>query len=382
MRKIFFHLVLVLTIAAAMEAGSFAALEYLRAKRYVYVVPRVTDGLTYATRLHIGDAFLGWPLKEGRDAPGGAHRDSAGARRVPSFPDPADPACVSLYGDSYVESFELDAEHAAANLLAGALGCRVANFGQAAYGTDQSYLRYQRNAADRAGIVVFGYMLENIQRNLNRNRDLLTGARDRNLKPRFILDSEGKLVLVPMPVLTEEEYDRTIGLRRPLLALEHESFQPGGDLLGPLPQFPYSLALARNLGNYAIRARIRGFPSRFAPLYDPDHPTRALQLAVAILREFHREAARRGQHGFVLLLPTREDMAYHQKTGTWIHQSLLERLDREGLRYLDFSPYLQAHRDRELTDYFTASGHYNEQGDALLAAMLANELKAQPRTIQ
>lgn len=380
-RNVAFRLVIVLVVVAAVEAGSFAALAYLSSRQYVYKVPRVTHELSYDTRLRIGDPFLGWPLKEGRDAPGGAYRDREGARRVPAFPNPGSgPACVSMYGDSFVESYEVDAEHAAANLLARALDCRVANFGQGGYGTDQAYLRYLRNVDDRAGVVILGHMLENIRRNLGRNRDLVSGGRDYNLKPRFILGSGNALVLVPMPVLTEEEYERTIGQRLPLLPLVHESFQPGGELVGPMPAFPFSVSLMRNIGNYGIRARIRGHYSAAAQFYEPDHPTGALQLTFAILQAFHRDAKLRGQDGRVLLLPAREDLTYHQRTGVWVHRALLELLDRERIPYMDFAPYLSSQRDLDLEAYFTRAGHYNDRGDALLAQFLARELRRRGRS--
>lgn len=375
MKKLLFSLFLFLIVAAIMECGAFGALAILRMKHYIYEVPRKTQPLDYANRMRIGDPVLGWPLKEGKDAPGGAYRDKFGARRLPAFSDPdAASNCVSLYGDSFVESIEQDHEHAAANLLATAIGCRVANFGQAAYGTDQSFLRYQLNSSDTAGTVVLGHMLANIQRNINRNRDLLEGGRDYNLKPRFTLDGDGKLVLVPMPKLTEEEYERTVGLRMPPLVLQHESFQPGGGLVGPMAQFPYMFSLVQNLGNYKIRARIRGQHDTLAEFYEPGHPTRALELTLAILKAFRVEAARRSQKGMVLLLPTLETLTYHAKTGVWVHQSLLEHLDRESIPYMDFGPYIVSRRDRDFGAYFAASKHYNERGDALLARMMAETL--------
>lgn len=375
MKRLFFFLALLFAVTAILECGAFGALAILRAKHYLYELPRNTQPLDYATRMRIADPVLGWPLKEGRDAPGGEHRDRSGARRLPAFPDPdAAPSCVSLYGDSFVESVEQDHEHAAANLLATAIGCRVANFAQAGYGSDQSFLRYRLNSSDTARTVVLGHMLENIQRNINRNRDLLTAGRDYTLKPRFILDRDGKLELVPMPKLTEDEYQRTVGLRTPLLVLEHESFQPGGELVGPMAQFPYLRSLIQNLGNYGIRARIRGHHDKITQLYEPGHPTHALELTLAIMRAFRVETAQRSQKGMVLLLPTLETLTYHAKTGVWIHQALRERLDRESIPYMDFGPYLVSRRDRDFGAYFAPSGHYNERGDALLSSMMAEKL--------
>ncbi len=379
MKSWFFRLVLLLVVALAVEFGAFGALTILRKRHYLYEVPRQAGNLNYTARSEAGDPELGWPLRVGRDVPGGAYRDKTGARRLPAFPDPdASSSCVSLYGDSFVESVEMDHEHAAANLLAKAIGCRVANFGQAAYGSDQAYLRYRLNPADKSATVVLGHMLENIRRNVNRNRDLLTRGRDYNLKPRFVLGSNGDLVLVPLPKLTEEEYDRTIGLRLPLLRLEHESFQPGGGLVGQMARFPYLLSLIRNLGDYSLRARFRGSIPLYAEFYQPNHPTQALELTLEILKAFRAETALRAQRGVILLLPTLEALTYRERSGTWIHQPLLERLDREGLAYMDFGPYVLAHRDRDLAAYFSPTGHYSEVGDALLARMMAGELTRKP----
>jgi hypothetical protein len=380
MRKLLFHLVLAGLVVAVLELGAFAALVLLRAKGYVYKPPRHTQPLDYATRMRIGHPLLGWPLTEGRDAPGGEYRDRTGARRLPAFPDPdAVPSCVSMYGDSFVESVELDHEHAAANLLARAIGCRVANFGQAGYGSDQAFMRYRLNVSDQADIVILGHMLENIRRNINRNRDLITGGLDYNLKPRFVFDGNGELAIVAMPELSADEYERNVGLRTPLLPLDHENFQPGGALVGPMVQFPYLISLARNLGKHGLRARIRGYHDKFAEFYEPGHPTQALELTVAIMKAFRAETARRSQKSLILLMPTLQTMTYHAETGIWVHQSLREQLDREQIPYLDFAPYLASHRDRDFSAYFTPGGHYNERGDALLARMMADGLSRASR---
>jgi hypothetical protein len=373
MKRLLFTLVPALLVAVAFEGGAFGALEVLRAKHYVYEVPRDTQPLDYATRMHVGDPVLGWPLKQGRDAPGGAYRDESGARWLPAFPDPATPACASLYGDSFLESIEQDEQHAAANLLARALGCRVTNFGQAGYGTDQSLMRYQRNAADKASTVVLGRMLENMRRNINRNRDALSGGRDYNREPRFILGPDGSLVFVPMPALNEEECRRSVGLAQPLLRLEYEKFQAGGELLGPMAGSTFTLALAKNLGNYGLRARIRGYHSNFAVLYEPGHPTRALELTFAILKAFHAEAARRTQRGVVLLLPTLDVLTYHVKTSIWVNQPLLDLLQREAIPCMDFGPYFASRRNRDAAAYVAASGHYIAAAYEMLASMMAEQ---------
>jgi hypothetical protein len=146
-----------------------------------------------------------------------------------------------------------------------------------------------------------------------------------------------------------------------------------------MPQFPYVISLLRNLTNYSIRARVRGHHSKYAELYEPSHPTGALRLTFAILEAFRAEASRRAQRSLVLLLPTLQDLTYHEETGVWVHQPLLDRLSRAGIPFIDYGPYLVTHHDRAFDAYFTPGGHYNELGDAVLSRMLATELEPRLR---
>jgi hypothetical protein len=375
-KKLLFSSVLLFIILVISECFAFGAILILRSRHYLYEVPRKTQTLDYASYKRTQNPVLGWPLKEGRDAPGGARRDTSGARRSPAFPQPDQPSCVSLYGDSFVEGVDVDDEHTWGNQLARMLDCRVANFGQAAYGTDQAFLRYQLNSRDTSKLVILGHMLENIRRNVNRNRDLVTGGRDYNVKPRFILDSHSALVLVPMPELTEDEYDRSVGLRSPLLEIPNENFQPGGELVAPIPRFPYLVSLIRSLGDYGVRARIHRNRPWYTELYEPKHPTKALEITTAIMRAFRDETVKRGAQGVILFLPPPEAVAYFQQTGIWLHSSLVEQLDHEHIPYLDFGPYLLSHLDAApAAAYFAPSGHYNARGEALLAGMVASALK-------
>src|SRR6185312_6104743 len=110
------------------------------------------------------DAKLGWIAPK-------LFRETNGARISPD--NPSSPACLSLYGDSFVFGVEVSNTAAWGNQLAKKLNCKVLNFGVGAYGTDQAYLRFMANSNDPSGVVVLGILSENIVRNVNQNRAFL-----------------------------------------------------------------------------------------------------------------------------------------------------------------------------------------------------------------
>jgi len=144
--------------------------------------------------------LLGWPSPK---AYGGKNFDASGSRIVPAFPTPGN-ACVSLYGDSFTWSDEVDHEHAWGNVLSQLLGCRVANYGVGGYGADQAYLRFKHNK-DEAPIVILMIFSENIQRHVNQLGMLRTGGKGiRSFKPRFIInrhytDLNNSHFIIPRP---------------------------------------------------------------------------------------------------------------------------------------------------------------------------------------
>ena len=171
------------------------------------------------------------------------------------------------------------------------LHCRVANYGVGGYGTDQAYLRFHYNQPDPASIVIIGFSSDNITRNINQLRNLIIPTPQCALKPRFILDPQGQLELVPIPELTEKDY-RELN-RSPERYLQHEFFSPGG--LSGLQRmgFPYTLTVVKLLK--PLLQKGLAFEPRYAAFYRPDHPSGALAVTTAILTRFQHEAQEAGK---------------------------------------------------------------------------------------
>ena len=94
-------LVLALVVAIPLEILGFFGGRVLARMGLIYHPPRVEN---YAEYLAKRDPLLGWP---GRDSFGKGEYDSAGSRVVPAFPDPSQPSCVALFGDSFTWSHDV-----------------------------------------------------------------------------------------------------------------------------------------------------------------------------------------------------------------------------------------------------------------------------------
>jgi len=289
---------MVLVILAVAELMACLTTRYVAQKRGIYFyLPHITESYeSYQKRLN---PLLGW-LSPDSATKRNDFYDSSGSRRTPAFPDPrSTPACVSLYGDSFTEAVGVDHEHAWGNILAKLLNCRVANYGVAGYGTDQAFLRYQANREDRAQVVILGFLAENIQRNVNQLRNFLGPSPQFQTKPRFVLDPQGRLTLEPITLFSKEEY--ALAPQEAKRFFLHDFFVPGGPSGSHFSSFPY---LWRFLG--ASRPFFKKVVYGIHPymeMYRSGHPSRALELTVAIMEAFSNTARQRGQEPLVLVIP-------------------------------------------------------------------------------
>lgn len=356
-----------LTLAAVELLSMFAA--RAAADRYGLLYREYGTTEEYARYLAVRHPVLGWPLSDpeiNRD------RDATGSRISPAFPDPAVGSCVSLYGDSFTFSAEVDHEHAWGNLLARELRCRVANFGMGGYGTDQAYLRFKLNDADASATVILGIFSENVMRNVNRYRNLFYPSRF-GMKPRFAIDPHGgRLELVPMPDIAAADYERFVADPDPFLP--RELYTLGGAWGQGRLAFPYTLALLRAAGNFRVRAALTGTP-HWAPFYRDDHPSGALQVTRAIAAAFRDEAARRGKRALVVMLPHRMDVTLRERGEPWTYGRLVELMRSDGVDVVDVGEEMMQRLDAEERRRLVRGQHYSEEGYRFVADVVAPRLR-------
>lgn len=354
-------------IVLPVELMSFATGKLLVRASLLYDPPPIEN---YAAYLEKRDPILGWPNPSGI---GQGEFDSAGSRRVPSFPDPAAPSCAALFGDSFTWGNEVGPEDAYGNVLAGLMGCRVANYGVPGYGTDQAYLRFRSVIRDPAPIVILGHFSDNIVRNINQERGFFSNQ-SMGLKPRFVLEAD-ELKLIPLPNLSEAAY-RSLRSQAGTL-LPYDYFAPGGPSGLRSLEFPFVLSVSGALRHFRVQARLQRRPS-YAEFYDPAHPTQALQITEAIIKAFASEARRRGQKPLVLLIPDEKDLRWLRERGALPYGELAARLRNAGVVVADAAEALENDLGgRDPCELYTrcGSGHFTAHGYKRLAELAFARLR-------
>jgi hypothetical protein len=351
----------ILIILMVVACAEFMA--YLKSRQLVtysigFTPLRITE--TYESYLARHHNRLGWnSFRENVDA--------EGSRPIPAFYDPKqNMSCVSLYGDSFIEGFGVAHELAWSNLLSVLLNCRVANFGVSGYGTDQAFLRFLDNRKDQACVVILGFLSENLLRNVNQLRNLISSSTACFLKPRFVLNEEGQITLVPIPSLTKKEYD---DLRRtPELILTREFFLPGGPSGYQKMKFPYTWGIIKVLP-ILYKNLVLHRPTYY-DLYQSGHPSQAMEVTVGIMKEFSRVAQERGKQALILIIPTHFDLAHYRRVGKWVYQPLIDILVKERVAFIDVGPkFVQYLGNSDVETLYSpkTQHHLNEQGNWLLA---------------
>lgn len=370
-RKLLFTIATSLLVLASLEVICFYGTMYLVDHGAVYTPKLDTN---YEHYLSVRDPLLGWPSRVPNPK---KRRDSSGARFSPQFPNRhKTPPAVSVYGDSFSWSSGVDDAAAWPEVMSSLIEARVDNFGSGGYGSDQALIRFKDNCAhgiETAPVVILMHLTENILRNVNQYRDFLYRGRGCGFKPRFVIRSDGELEQIPLPKVSVSNFDRFVA--HPDEFLEHETFLPGKSS-GPVKfAFPYTLTVLRTLSHFHTVAKIRGEPWHKS-FYDPNHHSRALVITTAILELFHNHAKERNQQPLVVLLPTMDDLDYHQRTGQWTYSTLVKALAERRISVLDLGPKLQ----EEIGDtplhqlYGKKDRHHNKRGYRLVAELIYREL--------
>ncbi len=362
--------ILALMIAAAEGSALLAGL-FLQ-KRGIFYTPSAS--ISFDEYQAKRDEALGWPDPATFGCDG--LRDEKGSRVIPAFPDPGvHKTGVSLYGDSYTYGYEVGPEHAWSNLLSIRLNRRVANYGVTGYGSDQAYLRFLRNENDEAAIVILNHLSENILRNVNQYRKLLVGKGPGvGFKPRFILDENKRLRLIPLVSFSsKKEFDKAIA--DPGLYFQHDYFVPGGPAGKRELAFPYTLSVLRSINNIHIRSNLFQIPVYF-DFYQDDHPSQALPLTVEILAAFAEKAISRGKAPVITLIPTEHDLCHFRDTGKWPYQSLIDGLKEHRVEHvLNLGEGLINLLGRHDPERLYGILHFNKEGNRLLARIMHTYLE-------
>ncbi len=291
--------------------------------------------------LDVPDPLLGWRPKPGTqvrsvrpdaydvtvtiNAQGLRGRHDVARTKAPGVTRVAVFGCSQTFG-SGVE----DDETFSARLGAGLPDVEVLNFGVHGYGTDQMLLRWEEEGVHYApDVVVLAFAYYHLDRNVAGFRFFA--------KPRFVLDRDGTLRLVGVPVPDPATLARN-----------------------GLPSPPWPLADRSVLLRWLWDRELR---RRQAALYQADGP--AWDVTRALIARFAAGAQRQGAR--MILLNIDED-------APWLSAPLAQLAGDLGIGWADAEPALGPPRAHGVRLRLPDDPHWNPQGHAVIADVLRAQL--------
>lgn len=360
MKKTFFSILLLLLIFGAIEGGA-SLFFHLKQDRFTFAdtsqylltdqdIERVSKSF---------NARLGWktpfPTQFGQ-RPTDQHYDKN---------------LIATFGDSYTFGDEVKDDETWQVFLAKMLGENVLNFGNGAYGVDQSFLRFREDFSKiKTPIVTLGLITENINRIVNTYRKFYSQTTGiPATKPRFHLQN-GQLLLAKNPIQSEAEL-RFLKNTKFLRTIGHNDYWFNSSKR-PYFAFPYS-ALFLNPG---IRQEIingksgdlihANSLSQRNPWQDPE----IRELLFAILDRFVLEAKEQGAMPIITLMPLEFEVAQKIQTGVTpqeIEVILAHCKSKQHHVFCPLDTLVRAYLQNPEQVLFAPGGHYTAIANSAIA---------------
>jgi hypothetical protein len=305
-----------------------------------------------------------------------------GARRNPGHEDL--PKMISTYGDSFTFCRQVNDDQTWQWYLSRLTQTNISNFGVGNYGIDQAYLRLKREyGRNKTQIVIMGVVPETIVRILSAYKHYFEYGNTFAFKPRFILENHF-LRLLPNSMDRQEKY---FELDKYITEIQGNDYFYKNKFKKDMLIFPYVVSVFRNpFRNIPIIycLLLRKIYQKMGKNYDRPWELilkenrkycislyknkDALNLMVAILKEFAAFGREKGFTPVLLLLPYKLDIEYFQREGRGYYQNLLEQAS-SILTTIDLAPYLSSLKDKiYINDFY--GGHTNPSGNEAIASVL------------
>ncbi len=350
------------------------------------------------------DPHLGWVrrpnssgIENGQNGPVTFHIDSVGSR-TNTFDK--SPPVIAAFGDSYAFCRQVEDNETWEAQLSQQEGFGVLNFGVGNYGVDQALLRYEgMTLPDTVRVVVMGFVPETICRVQSYWKHYLEFGNTFAFKPRFILDSEGRLILLENLVRSAEDF---AGFQEKLPEIRQADGFYEKKFRSHQFRFPYTFSLMRNplkqsmlISAVAVRGalralgisshRIENFPftlvmkNNLRDAYRLYSDSKSTNLLSAILLRFKEEAQRRGHTPLVVVMPQLLDLRLN-KNKTAPYQGYFSDLALQ-LPVLDLTEKFINTGFEKLYINDQYGGHLSADGNRLVAEEISTWLKSKHESI-
>lgn len=323
------------------------------------------------------DSVLGWRYRAGyRDSMNVMNSQGLRSARHYSSRPPSGSLRVAAFGDSFVYGNEV-ADSAAWPAQVEQLFPRIEllNYGVGGYGVDQAYLLFcAEGTALSPRIVVIGFVTDDLRRVVNVYRRFISNREIPLVKPRFVLDARGVLVLLPNPLPHASDYEPY--LRSPSRVVElgaHDYWYRPAIYRNPL--YDYS-ATVRLLTNLWLRIYERYFaPDRLRRHGELSPSATAFRIQMALFEEFATAVRTAGARPIVVLFPDRESLAAARQGRQSMFDPLVRELAGRAIEHVDVTQaFLEAQGDA--STWFMRGGHYSPAGNRIVAQWLGRALLA------
>ena len=381
MKKLVYWIILILWAYGFVELVSYGGLLYLSKFRHLDYEPVDTistkhqeflNGLIEKkTNYNSYSPTLGWTIKNNGSS--GLYKANSSAIRSDreySIAPPPGVRRVSTFGDSFTHCDDVGNHDTWQAVMEGYdSSLEVLNFGVGAFGLDQAYLRYLEEGRQyQSGIVLIGFMSENVKRNVNTYRPFYFPKTGLPLaKPRFLLEGES-LSFVPNPLKSLHDYKMLLLYPRDVLS------QMGAN------DYFYKRRYTSNAFDWSPTIKLVTIliqSSRKSLPGDEDiilngyynENSEAFRVTTKIFDEFYSTAINNQSVPIVLVFPNRDDLIRKRRNKYKIYSTLLAYFDSVGYRYIDL---IEAFGNVDVEDLF--AGHYTPLANELIARYILDHI--------
>jgi hypothetical protein len=315
------------------------------------------------------DPDLGWTIRENGAAPPLYRANAQGIRADREYADrvPDGLVRIATFGDSFTHASQVgNADTWEERLMERLPAVEVLNFGVGGFALDQAYLRYLRDGSRfQPGVVLIGFMSENIRRSVNVFRPFYNTASSPFSKPRFTLGRDGGLDLLDNPLRTDGDYRELLDHPERVLPRlgEHDYYFRERYRTGRLDR----LAMVRLGKMIAWWARTN--EPLGTDFYDPR--SEAFQVTSALFDRFHAEVESRGSTAVILVFPDQFDVASQWKGRPPAYRSLLDHFEVRRYRFLDLQSAFAEEDEPDSLNQLFRKMHYSPLGNRLVAERVA-----------
>jgi len=322
------------------------------------------------------DPELGWRYKAGYST-STDHLNAQGLRALHVYDSLPRPGVlrVAVFGDSFAYGNEVEDDNTWCSIVESTTNdIEVLNYGVGGYGLDQAFLRFQREGMKlRPDVVIIVFVPDDPPRVLNVYRRFMSAREWPLSKPRFALQRDGTLQLIPNPLPSR---DALVELMR-----HPEEVRSLGSRDAWYSPTVYENPLYDHLATVRVASTVwrwfdRGFldPNRLIRNGVFNEQSPAFPLEVAIITRFAAVVRGRGVTPIILLLPDKRSVKSVHDGNETVYEPLRSTLVRRGLTVWDG---IDAFRSTEMSvdRLFAPYLHYSALGNGVLAQWLRQKLE-------